>query len=219
MNARVLKGVLGLTASIGIAGITTLTVRSFSKATPQSIEKLLIKSRPDKRLLRKGYAGKTDGSQEEWKFVWKSYVNAHSGLANNPLAVELKNPDGNAPEEFRAACEKLFEEKVEGIDSEKYQLALQYCTRNAYVKDWIWEKGYQALSELNSEDGEWTNLWNAYKAESNIWSLSDHSNSNVTEEFKKRCGQEGSKAASGYQDTTVLNVLKYCSKKRDTSQS
>ncbi|AEG72775.1 hypothetical protein MHF_0503 [Mycoplasma haemofelis Ohio2] len=214
MNALVLKGALGLTASAGIAGITTLAVGSSSKAIPQSIEKLLSKNRPDKRLLRKGYDGKDDGSPKEWKFVWKNYVSAHLGSRSNPLSVALSNPDGNAPEAFMKACEKLFEEKVGGVDSERYELALDYCTRDAYAKDWIWAKGYQALSEHNSNDAAWSDLWNTYKS-GNIWSLTVTSGT-ATTDFKQRCGQEGAKSAPTHEDPIVLNVLKYCSKKRTT---
>ncbi|AEG72637.1 hypothetical protein MHF_0358 [Mycoplasma haemofelis Ohio2] len=210
MHSLAAKGIAGFVGSAALSGVTLWSIKA-SRATeePKSISKLLGEKRPDKRLLFNGYQGKTDGSQEAWRFAWKKYVGDHSGLAKNPFSLTINSSLVNAPAEFMNACKNLFGEKVLNQESEKYSLAFEYCTRDALVSDWIWVKGKQLV---NSNSGNWGNLWNKYQSANKYkWNAAEVDSQ---DKFKSKCTSEYSAPAGADNDVSVLRILEYCSEDR-----
>ncbi|AEW45102.1 hypothetical protein MHC_01180 [Mycoplasma haemocanis str. Illinois] len=204
------KGALSFVSSALVSGTFTSAVRP---AGPKTIFKLIRETRPDRRMLFDGYNKVFDGSSDHWKFVWKKYRNDFPAGVSNPFSLTQLTGD-NAPKEFRDTCRKLFfNESASSTDDEKYNWAVEYCTRSTLVSDWIWESGHEIVPKDNNTD-EWKKLWAKYK-DSNVWNISDSSsNGEAPEGFKKKCEEEANKTSGNKRDVSVNRVFKYCSKKR-----
>ncbi|CBY92462.1 hypothetical protein HF1_04540 [Mycoplasma haemofelis str. Langford 1] len=224
MNSLVLKGVLGFSASTAVAaGATKLAVGS-GNVEPKSISKLMGDHYPEKRLLFKGYQGVFNGSQPEWKFVWKKYFNAYVGSPNNPFSVQLTSADGNAPDAFMKACKDIFGVKVSSVENEKFVWALEYCTRQTSVGDLIYGTEKRPVPTSGNQgdvSSKWTELWNTYRADNqgksngqDEWGLfvSSTNETNVPQEFKDRCAKEIQVKTGDLKHRSFVNALKYCSK-------
>ncbi|CBY92319.1 hypothetical protein HF1_03110 [Mycoplasma haemofelis str. Langford 1] len=125
-----------------------------------------------------------------------------------------------------SACASLFDEKVSGIKSERYQLADKYCTRFASVSDLVWESNYQVLSKGDNGDSQdWKNLWKKYREDNkdreqqkDEWKLSGQKwtgNIEATESapdnFRTKCETESQVKNVDKNSPSYLMVLKYCS--------
>ncbi|AEW45180.1 hypothetical protein MHC_01570 [Mycoplasma haemocanis str. Illinois] len=203
MNPLVLKGSAGIaafTAVLGTIGIVT----KISKKVAVPIKTLLEKSRPDKRLL---FAAR-GASNPDWKSAWNRYINQYKGTQEDPFALGAFSGE-NVPDNFMSKCESLFEEKVVDEGDDKYNLTLEFCTRNTLVSDFIWEQGKQMVSDKGNSS--WSGLWNSYKQDGDLWQLNKSGNSGVPEEFKDRCLKESNSKSQNAHSPEVVAAVKYCS--------
>ncbi|AEG72692.1 hypothetical protein MHF_0416 [Mycoplasma haemofelis Ohio2] len=203
MNSLVWKVGGGVGASTAVAG-TIGIVSHTSKKVAVPIKTLLSKGRPDKRLL---FAAR-GAADPDWKAAWQRYINGYAGFKGNPFSLKTFT-EGDAPAAFMSKCEGLFEEKAVDESDDKYNLALEFCTRDTLVSDFIWEQGKQALSDKNSN--QWSSLWTQYKSNGDLWKLNKPSDSNAPNEFKDRCIKETTSKAKDARAPEVLAALNYCS--------
>ncbi|AEW45119.1 hypothetical protein MHC_01265 [Mycoplasma haemocanis str. Illinois] len=210
MNPLVLKGAVGALGLTAVAGVVKLSIGS---SIPQPISLLLEKNRPDKRLLFKARgAGHSD-----WKNSWKKYVSAHSGSGKNPFSVNLSfSENDNVPNEFMEGCETLFNEKVLGVDDDKYEQALEYCTRDTLVSDFTWTAGKQLADDTRLKE-----LWKQYyKNSDDFWNLKNSKDENdMPNEFKTKCSEEFNVKTGDMKHPSVERVINYCSTDRPKEQN
>ncbi|AEW45198.1 hypothetical protein MHC_01660 [Mycoplasma haemocanis str. Illinois] len=230
MKSLATKGLVGLATSSAVAGGIGIAIKfSSSKKELKSIRTLIKKHSPSQRLLFREDKGAADGSSSEWKRVWKQYRTDFQNSSNNPFKLTLAKvsdiQDEAAPENFMTSCSSLFEEKVEGIKSDKYQVVEKYCTRLTSVSDLISDSGKRVLPKGNDgQSQEWKELWKRYrkdnedkKSEGGIWKLSDSSwneNENLVEapsKFREKCESESQVKTGDINHHSFTNVLNYCS--------
>ncbi|AEG72690.1 hypothetical protein MHF_0414 [Mycoplasma haemofelis Ohio2] len=203
MNPLVWKASAGVAASTAVVGTIGIASRS-SKKEAVPIKILLSKGRPDKRLLFKARGA----DNPDWKAAWKKYISGYSGSREDPFSVKTLSGE-NAPDSFMSKCEGLFEEKAVDESDDKYNLALEFCTRDTLVSDFVWEQGKQALSDKNS--GSWAALWSQYKQDGDLWKLNKSSEGTAPDEFKDACIKETSSRSRDASSPEVVAAIKYCS--------
>nr|WP_045118308.1 hypothetical protein [Mycoplasma haemocanis] len=200
MIGKVGAGIAASTAVLGTIGIVT----KISKKVAVPIKTLLEKSRPDKRLL---FAAR-GASNSDWKSAWKRYINQHKGSNEDPFTLGTFSGE-DAPNNFMSKCESLFEEKVVYESDDKYNLALEFCTRDTLASDFIWEQGKRVLN--GGDNDSWSNVWSQYKRDGDLWNLNKSQESQVPQEFKNRCSEETNSKAQDANSPKVLAAVKYCS--------
>ncbi|AEG72607.1 hypothetical protein MHF_0328 [Mycoplasma haemofelis Ohio2] len=206
MNPIALKGAAGALGMATVAGVVKMSVGS--STSPQLISSLLEKNHPDKRLLFKARGA----NSPDWKRAWQRYVASHSGTRKNPFSVSLSSSsNGDAPVPFMEKCEALFKEKVQSVDDDKYEQALEYCTRDTLVSDFVWTSGKQLAG-----DGELASLWKKYfESSDDFWNLkSGKSASDMHNDFKTKCSKEFEVKTGDAKHPSVSRVINYCSKDR-----
>ncbi|AEG72664.1 hypothetical protein MHF_0388 [Mycoplasma haemofelis Ohio2] len=194
------------------------------------IAELIKASNPNKRLISSSKA-LTD---QAWKDAWKAYIDAYKSNNKNPLNLRdwdslSKEGDQNAPQSLVEACSSLRGEKVSDAKSERYDLALKYCTRNTLVKDIIEEGGERVLLVKTSTTGtsaEWQAVWKSYKDDNtdnskNLWSLNDwtsvKSSNDAPESFMTQCESKAKEAEWDLKSKKYLEVNKYCTSLKSTT--
>ncbi|CBY92285.1 hypothetical protein HF1_02770 [Mycoplasma haemofelis str. Langford 1] len=215
------KLVTGSLASCSVVGGGVLAgSKYFGKETEKKpITTLLKEKNPEKRLI----AQSSTGSEAEWKEAWKSYLTSGSNVWSIEEGTKQPNGTDNAPTSFIQKCMENSEVKVENEQDTTYFQVLSYCTRDTLIKDLI--SGTKRLL-VNSSDQDtegWSASWSAYKSKNtnnqsgkDKWALDDwsqkHSESNVPESFKQKCGDKSSGKA--YSQKSLVEdyslVLEWC---------
>nr|WP_014272264.1 hypothetical protein [Mycoplasma haemocanis] len=225
MNPIVTKGLLGLIASTAVVGVA---IKFSGKERPQSIKDLLRQNRPEKRLLFKRYLDKDDGSQQEWKEVWKKYRTDYKDSNRDPLGLLTKPvslDDVNAPSNFMESCESLYKEEVHNTKSDRYQLVDNYCTRLTSITDLVWESNRKVLAKgTDGKSTEWKGLWKKYIEDNlgkdtgkDMWQIfekkweSVNDQEEATEKFRSKCESESQIKTGSKNHDSYQRVMDYCS--------
>ncbi|AEW45078.1 hypothetical protein MHC_01060 [Mycoplasma haemocanis str. Illinois] len=215
-----------LKLSAGLLGAGTvvaggvLTYKNLIKSPTHLIRDLLAVKNPEKRLLSQS----DDGSSDEWKTSWKSYIEKYKNQESNPFSLtssQLKDTIVNAPSEFRNGCKSTSLDKVVDETDLRYQAILSYCTRDTLVKDLILESGREII---DSSSGDWNESWKDYRHINNgkqdkedTWQLSDWKDKKgndalVSEDLKKKCESKISGKTGGKVNDDYSNIVRWCSK-------
>ncbi|AEW45156.1 hypothetical protein MHC_01450 [Mycoplasma haemocanis str. Illinois] len=199
------------------------------KPVKTSISKLLKEFNPKKRLIEP--SAKTNDTV--WKSAWKSYraKNKDSKVGEDTWNLRewtdrAKGTEINeeeAPTYFVQACSSHGEQQVEGVNDDLYKEVLEFCTRDASVKDWILDSGKKILGDGDNEG--WKATWKLYREENkevvkgnDAWHLKDwdpktSTDENVPEEFKKKCTEKlDLKSSDNNFESEYSRALDWCTK-------
>ncbi|CBY92310.1 hypothetical protein HF1_03020 [Mycoplasma haemofelis str. Langford 1] len=199
------------------------------KPVKTAISKLLKELNPKKRLIESS----VQASDAIWKAAWKAYRTKNKDSKVGEDAWKLKGwttrsneaqiTEEEAPSHFIQACSDNGKEEVIGINDDLYKEVLEFCTRDASIKDWISDAGRSAIGKEDTEG--WKKTWKLYRAKNkNIaadqdtwkvsgWNPSTTSDDNVVEDFKTKCTSKlDLKSSDSSFDEEYPRVLEWCTK-------
>ncbi|CBY92315.1 hypothetical protein HF1_03070 [Mycoplasma haemofelis str. Langford 1] len=198
------------------------------KPVKTAISKLLKEFHPKKRLIDSS----VQTSDAAWHAAWKAYrtKNKDSVLGKDTWDLkEWTNRSGditdneNPPAIFVNTCSSNSQKEVLGSDDNLYKEVLEFCTRDASIKDWILDSGKKILGDGDNEG--WKATWKLYIEKnkgiakgSDTWQVKDwdpstSTDANVSEEFKKKCTEklEIKSSVNNFESEYSL-VLNWCTK-------
>ncbi|AEW45132.1 hypothetical protein MHC_01330 [Mycoplasma haemocanis str. Illinois] len=226
------KVILGFSA-VGTTTVGALYgVRVFKgleeKPIKTSISKLLEKLNPKKRLIESSI----QTSDAVWKAAWKKYrtKNKDSKVGEDTWNLkEWTNRSGaitdneSPPDIFVRTCTSNSQKEVLDSNENLYKEVLEFCTRDASIKDWILNSG-KSILETGDNEG-WRDTWKLYREKnkgvakgSDTWKVDDwdpntSTDDKVSEEFKKKCVEKlDLKSSNDNFESEYALVLALCTK-------